>query len=306
MSPPVLKRSLPAPLDERLLKGNNFSYIVAIEAKDASALRAMDDYLKIGISDAWQKLRELEVDKSEIHKFSHFYVNPQPYDRGSAEPGASFKGDVYFHETRPTCHFNNCYWGARSSGPFEIAPKALKKLKHFGVGRLIGAWEARLWLMTPQVKELFESESITGLSYEPCILKGGGKEAIGTPPPAYVASMPSVSYSRAQHASINHPNKICPEHRYVSGLPAFGERYARKDLQDVDIQVHGGVYLESNRSLYRFRHGGIVVTRRALELMLEHKVSGLAGMTAHLKEKFLPVLLDIERSNPLENLQNYE
>jgi len=147
---------LPGKIKKELVKDSRQIY-VTVETSKKDVVKYLDIFFNIKEREVFKKNILLEVDKSEIDNFSHFSIMP-----GTLEMGRDIMGDII----RPACSKDACPVGARLLSPLRITTKKAKKV---GFYKLYRPWGQPCELIiASQVKTLFESEGIKGLSYEPC------------------------------------------------------------------------------------------------------------------------------------------
>lgn len=283
ISPRMAKPNLPHNIRDQLLQGEKFTHKIAVSYDNRIGQDLLDSYFHIPTSNDWRKVRRIEVSRSELNNYTHFFVLPRTYNRTNPE----VKGDILFQETEPLCQHSCCSLSGTSAPPYYISPKASKSL---GVGAVHGLWTRGHWVIAPHVKTLFEDAGITGLGeFYPCLLEGHGLKG---DPHAYVSRVSEGVLARARTVV---PKSLCESHRFYHGY-MFDRYFTREDLGDADIQKYVGAHSESDGQDYYLMQPGFIVTRKVLELIFKYKVRGLTSMTMHLNENFLPVPIVDESS----------
>lgn len=259
----AVKQSLPIRLQEELLD----AWGIQLEASKSNEVDEIEEILQIGKTKEFVKYRYLEVDKHEIHNYSHFLIRPQRF---------GWQEDVFFDVTERTCKSHDgCPWGVEISSPLGI-----KANKLCGIGEVVGPpmLKTKLVLVAEHVKQLFDSEGITGLEY----MEGEDLDLVSRP---FVARVAHGAYEAGTDLVTN----CCPKHRSISGALIFDATIPRNGIVDQDFQMIDRVRIEEQEFFYH--HSLLVVSRRALELLFRHKVPGLEKATTILSQKFRPLVV---------------
>ena len=269
------RKGLPEALKSRLLEGDFFSGGVFAEASDHELISALDEHFQIGLTTAFGKVRHAEVDQKELARFSHYCIHAH-----MLEPNSS----LFYEESRPVCDHETCPWGAKRITPMRVHPKRAAKIGIAEVGHI---WEMQIDLIQSQeVKELFEREHISGLSYEPCELGTAKRLAPEQYPKLFLARIEPRTHFSAE--AIVLPREYCERHQTVHLEDVLCRSIPRSRLGDWDFQMISSVRVPGEE--YFFYKPWWVVSRRALQLLLDHKVTGLQTATWILKEKFYPLI----------------
>ena len=158
--------------------------------------------------------------------------------------------------------------------------------------------ERPFWLdielvVSRRFKDIFESEAVTGLRYEPCLCAASDQRENATEPPAYVAVVVESTWQNARKETdfiaLTRSEYYCPKHHTHVAGGWLAEPVSREALLDIDFQTINRAKVDQTE-LY-FQPPQLVVSRKVLELLLRHKVSGLRTMTYFVKEKFRPLVV---------------
>jgi hypothetical protein len=274
VSPADARKNLPPHLREALLQDPKFHYGIYVDASERRVIEELDRTLEIGESKDFVKQLYAEVDEKEISNYTHFFIAPKVLEQAR---------DVFFDMKRPDCKTDFCPWGARIVPPVKISPTVVKRL---GIGEIHRNWELDLELVvSPQVKSLFDSHEITGLAYEPCEMSSGAEHRSPRVAPAYVARIEHGAYQRGSDMKVQ---LQCKEHSVVHTPHVFDRETPREALGPYDFQLINKLRIE-NREYYYYSPDW-VVSRRALQLLLDNRVPGLETATWILNEKFCPLI----------------
>jgi hypothetical protein len=270
-----LRNQLPPEILAELVQDERLVYIT-VESHKTDVIRYIDSHFNIGPGGDLMKTTSLEIDQDEIDQFDYFFIGPKSLEGGRF---------VFCTETQPTCTSEACPYGAELIGPIRIKPDKARKIDMALVHRLWVVNEELL--VSTWVKKLFETEGITGLSdYEQCKAYTEGIVDTDETVPVYMAK---VLHSTVEHAKETTIIKsfICRKHNMPSSF-YIGDRFCfHNELIDSDFQYIDRFVV--NGQTYWNRSSHLVVSQKALKLLLKHKVRGLTPITYFLKQKFRPV-----------------
>jgi hypothetical protein len=282
-----IEKQLPDSIVRELLHGPYLVYLI-VESHKTDVVQYLDQKFRIGQTKDFRKRIALEVDKSEIPNFSHFFIDPRALEWGR---------EVFCNIIRPTCESEACRFGVQMLRPVRIP---IKKAKNLGIAAIGRPWDDCVELiLSPYVKNLFESEGITGLDYEPCEFYDANvcDEPDLTPP--YLAIVTTATGRLADDIVMGEGTFICKKHAYLNiAFIMFNERTHREALSGDDFQMTNWVIIKDKK--YYYAAPRLIVSRRVLQLLLKHKIRGLTGMGFFLGEKFLPLVLTDEALTPEE------
>ena len=271
-----LKEKLPVSIQKDLLQGKKFEYGIYVETSATDIIEEIDKIFKIGKKKEVAKLRLLEIDKLEIPNYAYFKINPKGLEHGKK---------LLFELTPPKCKSEICPWGSGINSPITIKRKSLKNLGIAQIGRL---WSDRQELIiSSEVKTLFESEGVTGLEYEPCISEGENASAVSGKADAYFAKIIPETYELADDVILK---TYCRKHGIILNYEVFNIRFPKKATLDSDFQSIKR--LKVGRKVYTYYRGRSIISRKVLNLLFKHKVSGLKPYGYVLGHKFLPFIID--------------
>jgi len=255
------KDSLPSYLLDQLMPG---AWGIQIDTSKTQAIEDIEKRLHIGKTDKFVKRKCVEVDKKEISNFSHFVIRPKRL---------GWKEHVFFEISSRICP--DCLWGVKISSPIQMRDGVLR-----GIGSLGGIplLHTKLLFLTPEVRNLFESEGITGLEYQQA------EKSDGTPESYFLANVTHHAYVTGSRIIAKH----CV-HNTIGGAFVFDEQVPaeglKNDFQMIDRVIVSGIE-------YSYDYPLLVVTGKALRLLLDHGVKKLDPMPCvMLKERFLPLIV---------------
>ena len=192
-----LKEKLSESVLKSLLRGEKFEHGIYVETSASDVIEEIDKAFQIGRKKEVTKFRHLEIDKAEISNYTHFQICPK---------GLEHNRQVLFDLDRPKCKSETCPWGSGISSLITIKRKSLKNLGIAQIGRL---WSDRQeYIISSEVKTLFESEGVTGLEYEPCINEGENSSAVPGEVGAYFAKIVPETYELADNVTLKTYCKI--------------------------------------------------------------------------------------------------
>ena len=290
----TIRKQLPEYIKNELIRHPDNPYYpdglyVEVETYKTDVIAYLDKLFYINDSYDFLKRIDLEVDKSEMPNFTHFEIFPNPLEWGR---------EVFSNIVRPTCDTESCPVGARMLSPVRISPKKAKRIDIAEIGRPWG--HERELMVAPWVRKIFESEGITGLEYEPCVLDDGKWFSEPPGPIPFVARVIPKTYHSADDILVG--KYYCEKHTIPMYFWLINEKISSGVLTDHDFQTIDRVIVKGKT--YYYYQPGLIITRRVLELLLKHKVRGLLERAFFLKEKFLPVILD--QSTPVGFIREYQ
>jgi hypothetical protein len=261
----AVRDQLPANLRDQLIED---AYGIQVDASKSEAIEDIESSLRIGKTRDFVRCTYVEVDKSEIGNYSHFFVRPQPF---------GWKENAFFEVTERSCKADAmCRWGVRASSPVRVKSSKLKGLSEIAGPPMP---QIKLLLVTRQVRELFDAEGITGLEYESC------EDLDGISAPPFLATVGH----RACQVGSDIVAKHCPEHRTMFGCFVVDMETPRDGLSDHDFLMIDRVNVDGRDYLYHYPL--LVVSQKALTLLLKHKVRSLQQVTTLLNQKFRPLVM---------------
>lgn len=278
LKPPYLieeiKKELPDYIIDQLIQYPRSIY-VSVEAYKNEIVEYLDKYFNIGTSHDFIKKVNLEIDKSEIYKFDYYNIIPRPLEMGR---------EIFGNIVRPTCLTDTCPVGSRLLSPVRITTN---KCKTVGFAEIHRPWGQPVELViTSRVKELFDSNGVTGLEYEPCVINDDALRNESEIDPPYIARISRRIGMYAEDIKIG--KYICEKHSILMSFQLFGKWISKDDLSVDDFQAIDKIIV--NGRVYYFHNHGFIVSRKVLEILLKYKIQGLVDMGFFLGQKFLPVI----------------
>ncbi len=271
-----LKEQLPVSVQKDLLQDEKFKYGIYVDASYTNLIKEIDQFFKIGKNKNVVKYRFLEIDASEIPSYTHFRINPKLLEHGR---------QLLFDLRRPQCKSEICPWGSEISSPVVIKSKTVRRL---GIAQIGWRWGSEIELiLSSELKALFDREGVSGLCYEPCICDTDTDEERRQSPKAYLARVTPRTYQCADDIILK---VYCRKHKIILSFRVFNERTPRSSILDYDFQVIKE--LRVGRKIYSYYRGCWIISQKALQLLLRHKVPGLQPYGRILGEKFLPFLIE--------------
>jgi hypothetical protein len=271
---------------------------IEIYAKDSKAVEYLDNELREWIASGRCMRRcRIEIDEKEISNFSHFHILPFVLSYGN-----SFIADVKM----PDCSIDGCFVGSKLLSPIKIIKR--KITGKIDIATLDYPWEKEIVLfLSARMKEIFESEGISGLIYEPSIfiaaahrkkfvrIDGISKFIHKEIPVENVEFLESPFIARIPHAVYREADWIfteirCQTHSVLESslLGPVNSRIQKKEIGATDffqvqgVRVHGKTYNDVRNWFY--------ISRKALEILLKNDAKGLHRVGSIIKSKFAPVI----------------
>ena len=258
--------------------------IFFVNEKDPTVIAAFDEYFKVGRrgSDVVKK-RRAEVDKDDLDAYSFYRISPDPLEW---EHGfdAEFRLPQCEERPWPAREGVACPAGAGISPPYRVDEHK------------IGSKRQLAWVSYPQQQgvelflrrdlyEVFRSEGITGLDYEPCGVQGKAKDE-DVPFGALAHVLDGGGAYRA--LSVDR-TRVCTTHRTLFG-GAGGQVLCDGELRDLDFQTVRKVVV--GKEVYSTWPPPWFVSKRAVKLLMSNHVVGLGRIALFLDAPFTPVLFD--------------
>ena len=284
----------------------SFANELEINAECQDAVKYLDNILHNFIA-AGQCARRhvVEIDKKEVPSYTYFHIMPDRLGYGTA-----IVADVKM----PDCNVDGCNIGSKLLSPVKIVkrPRAIK----IDIAKADYPWDKEVILViSARMKKIFELEGVTGLVYEPAqlIAAAHGKKIahidginkllhkeipVDSPmslKPPFIARIPHAVYREADWFSAK---VSCQTHLSVShvgldsttgmGFSPINPRIKRKDIEGMDVfQVQGvKVYGQT----YNYIDNQFYISRKVLEILLNHKAMGLCRVDIIIKSKFSPLI----------------
>jgi hypothetical protein len=258
------QESLPLQLRQELIEG---TWGIQVEASKTQVIEELEKRLQIGKTDEFVKYTHIEVDKSEIPNYSHFFIRPQEF---------GWKEEVFFEVTPRTCTAHDmCPWGVKISSPIQFRSSTLRGIGGIGGRPML---HTKLLFVTREVRDLFDSEGLSGLEYE------GFEDLDCVAEPGFVA--------KVTHAAHNIGTKIiakpCPVHHSIFGCFVFDFQTPNVGLRN-DFQMIDRVTVKGTD--YAYVYPFLVVSQKVLRLLHTHNVAELESITTILDHEFRPLIV---------------
>jgi len=271
-----LKEKLSMSVQESLLQGEKFEHGIYVETSATDIIKVIDEVFKIGKKKEVTKFREVEIDKSEIPNYTYFRICPKGLEHGR---------QVLFELIRPKCKSEVCPWGSGIGSTITIKQNALKNLGIAQIGRNWG--DKPELIVSSKIKSLFDSEGITGLEYEACVVEDADTLGVSEKADAYLATIVPETYQLADDIILK---TYCEKHKIILDYEVFNIRFPKEAIIDSDFQLIKRVKV--GRKVYTYYVGQWIISRKVLELLFKHKVPGLKPYGYVLGQKFLPFIID--------------
>jgi hypothetical protein len=309
-----LREEFPAYVKKAILeRPNSRSQIpsfLEINAEYHDAVLFLDNLLRDAI-DAGECRRDYHIDigKKEIPNYTHFRIFPLKLWHGT---------QVFCNVRRPTCDYDGCFEGAELLSPVRIKKRRASRLDIGTVGYAFN--KEVVLIISARMKRIFESEGITGLTYEPTeyvilprrVHLFREKEIIGysckedaslNDDPAPGAETPFISritYSIYRHAAdmfLRHgffglrqdSPFYCEIHSTLAShfLHFKGLRVPTKEIEGLDFFQIQGVKIQER--FCNYDRNEFFISRKALEILLKNKAKGLCRVGRFLRSTFGPM-----------------
>lgn len=273
----AVMKNLPDCIRKELLQDERLLVYPSVEAHKKEIIQYFDRVFGIGKTRDIRKEHNLEIDKREIGRFTHFEIGPK-----TLEIDREFFVDLQ----KPTCESFYCYTGMKLLSAVRMN---LRKAKSIGIAELgFGAFGKRVYLaISAELKDIFDAEGITGLEYEPIEVTDVDLSDKFRPP--YMARIRNVIYQKADEVIPS--DWACHKHRVIWAPVCVSLRFPLNAVSNADFVEMGGVIAKGQVYNYKVNQH-FIVTRRVLELLLNNKIKGLTRMAFILKTKFIPIRFD--------------
>lgn len=284
--------------------------LVEINAECHEAVLYFDEILRNSVA-AGECRRDyyIEIDKKEIPNYTHFGILPLWLGYGT---------QIFCNVHRPTCTYDGCMEGAELLSPVRVKKKRASRLDIGTVDYVFN--KEVILLISARMKRIFESEGITGLTYEPTeyvvlprrvhlFTENGitgfrykeGASSDDDPAPGaetpFLARIPNAFYRRADAMlPALHPLGLhrdspfyCEIHSTLaSDYSRFeGSRVPTDEIGDLDFFQVQGVRIRDR--IFNYDRNVFFVTRKALEVLLKNKAKGLCRTGRFLRSTFGPM-----------------
>lgn len=285
-----------------------YQTVIKLNAKYRKAVEYFDNELRELIaSGQCMRRRDIYIDEKEISDYSYFYILPEHIE---------YHKYVFADVKMPSCtkkilvsgsveDIMDCFIGSQLLSPVKLKRQKTEK---YDIAVLNYPWEKEVvLLLSARMKNIFESESITGLVYEPAqfikaahridYVRSDGishmiyKEVPDDNPVTlenpYVARIPHKMYVKAD--KIFFSKFRCETHSSLDhevGLE--NPRILKKEIGNTDFFQIEGVCVEGR--IYPYNNNYFRISRKALEILLKNDGKGLHWVDSIIKSKFAPAI----------------
>jgi len=310
----LLREEFPAYVKKAILeKPHSRSQIpsfLEINAEHHDAVLYLDNLLgdSIGTGE-YRRDYYIEIDKKEISNYTHFRISPLKLRHGT---------QIFCNMHRPTCNYDECFEGAELLPPVRVKKKRASRLD---IGTVDYAFDKEIVLLvSARMKRIFESEGITGLTYEPTeyvILPRRihlfteneitgynckeGASADDDPAPGaetpFVARIIHSIYRQADDMfltpdflGLHHDSPFyCDIHSTINShiLRFAGLRVPTNEINGLDFFQVQGVKIEDR--IFNYDRNVFFVSRKVHEILLKNKAKGLCRVGGFLRSTFGPM-----------------
>ena len=249
---------------------------VTVDTVKKDVVEYLDRAFRVSHSNAFKKMVKLEIDRAEIDSYDYFIIMPKVYQLG--------KG-IFGSVKRPTCDSESCPVGASLVLPLRITPTLCRRI---GIGFLHHLWP-QYWefLLSSKVKHIFESEGITGLEYAPCIVETSKGKSVKDVEPLHLAKPIHLTEDYAESITIN-KGTFCEKHSVIFSYQMMGHHVRRSNLSGHDFACVERVSIGARE--YRYSRHHLIVSRKVVKSLLNHRISGLVPIGFYHGERFLPIM----------------
>jgi hypothetical protein len=271
-----IKASLPEDVKAEFIRDKRLNDDPWLEAHKDTVIAYLDRVFHIGESLDFEKRYHLEIDRKEIGHFSHFRIGPKDVE---------VERDFFVDVSRPLCSVDGCFAASEILGPVKIK---VKRARNIGIAQLGRAWGKPVELLiSAELKGIFESQGVTGLSYEP--VKFLDKDEYDDIPfdRPYLARLTNSIYVAADDVVLH--RVLCEVHRTTYFKYIHNARIPRESMLPDDFLALCGVRVRDQT--YNYHVDKFIVTRKVLEILLDSKIEGLSDIGFFIKTKFEPCLL---------------
>lgn len=310
----LLREEFPAYVKKAILaRPHSHSQIpsfLEINAECHDAVLYLDDLLRDSIA-AGECRRDyhIEIDKKEIPNYTHFRIFPLRLGYGT---------QIFCNVHRPTCTYDGCFEGAGLLSPVRVKKKRASRLD---IGTVDYVFDKEVVLLvSARMKRIFESEGITGLTYEPTeyvILprrvhlftengitgfryKEGGSPDDDPTPGAETTFIARITHSVYRKADAMfpalHPLGLrrdspfyCEIHSTLaSDTSRFeGLHVPIDEIDNLDFFQVQGVKIKDK--ILNYDRNDFFISRKVLEILLKNKAKGLCRIGKFLRSTFGPM-----------------
>lgn len=270
-----MRKKLPDHIKNELLIHPFSEHSILVEKRKESVVFFLDKFLKIE-KNVFDRTHHIEIIEDEIDNYDYFFIRLRDLNWGQ---------QINYDFSKPTCKTEACPWGAQITSPTRINSRSIRSLN---LGEIYDIWDIRKrFVISKMLKDIFESEGVTGLEYEPCLVehqKGKKDNAKIFKDRFYVAE---ISPSIAQYARDIFLHHYCKKHSIIISYDICNVVIPRDVVLEYDFQMINRAVVKGKEYFYRIPF--FFASRRVLKILLENKIRDLRPMGVYLKKCFLPV-----------------
>lgn len=275
-------RKIPSEIIDQLIQDPRVKGSMYVEYDKKEVVNYLDHLFGIETLRGY-KHHHLEINRTEIPKYSHYNILPYQLE---------WDRKVFGEIVRPTCFCSDaCPVGSRLLSPVRIKPKLIRNIGIAEIGRPWGT--VRELVISALLKEIFDAEGITGLKYERIVLGDKKQTSESQDSAPYLARITYATHKYADDIHIR--SYYCQKHRMPSSYHLLNARIPRDVLCDNDFQVIDKIFVKGQA--YRYFRPYLIISRRILEILLDNKIRGLCKRGYFLEQRYLPVIFADESQN---------
>jgi hypothetical protein len=274
-----IRKKLPDEISRQLVQDTPIrsSNCICVETSRNDAVRYLDRVMKIKNND-FAKRRWIEIAENQVENYDYFFLGLRDLDWGK---------HVEYDVTRPSCAHETCPIGSRRTSPVSVNPRTNLGLS---LARISGIWEMSVsFLISRGLKDVFDSNGVTGLAYEPSLINSEGDRKSRPTSLESHFFYAKISNGLAQQAGEIYLHDWCKVHGVIVRFDIVDVCTPRSAILDYDFQMITKVSVKGHEYHYRLPHW--IVSRKVLKILLEENVRDLRVITPFLKKPFMPVLL---------------
>ncbi len=251
---------------------------ILAETKKSDLVTFLDNFLKIEKNE-FGRTRHIEIDEDEIGNYDYYYIRLRVLNWGE---------HITYEFNRPTCKTDACPYGAQITTPTRIKSE---KIRSLGLAKIYDIWNfGTRFVISEKLKEIFDSNGITGLKYEPCLIeykKDKKTEAKIFEDRFYVATIVPAMSQRADRIFLY---SWCKKHSTIISYDACNLTYVRDNMIEGDFQIVDRIIVKGKEYYYILPFW--FVSRKVLNILLENKIADMRPIGLYLKKSFMPVPFD--------------
>lgn len=255
---------------------------IAIETKNTEAIEYVENMLNEQGFD-FGKAKDIEVTKDEIDGFEFFFIGLRSLGWGD---------EIDYDKTHPTCQYEACPVGSEIISPVYLNSKCAGT---FSIGKCIDIWNMKVrFILSQKLKEVFESEGVTGLKYKQCLM-GHRDEKGGWAQESYegkyhLTEVVSTISEEADNVSLENRGD-CKKHLILFKYGGLTNRkLSRNAISQSDFQMIDRVIVKGRQYLYRTPD--FMISCKVLKILMKYAVSDIHSRGIYFKDGLTPVPFD--------------